>query len=330
MFADDAARLLPVLAGTLTPSLEEWQVNDQREKVLRESEALENTPQAQVVEALHREAFRAQPLGRPLYCPSYNVHRITESVLQAYAAEHYVPRDALLVGVGFEHEELMGLAERAFGGVVARSEKTGAPASKYVGGGEVVMPGEPTHGVHVAIAYEGVPRGSPDEPALQVLQQVLGRSVRRTLGKLPPGHGTTNRLAEGLLVRHPSVEAASAFSYSYDSTGLFGVYAQGSRPDLLPALAAELSALRSLSDEEVETAKRRARAHLLFGLEYRGTFLDWVASRALRGLDLLAPEQLAASIDQLPPQRVRSLAERILSGRPTLAAFGDVANLPRL
>jgi processing peptidase subunit alpha len=335
--------VVPIVSDLLHPRLSYHEVHQQKVYVQEDTERLEADPVGHILELLHRQAYRSRGLGQPLTANKHDVHRIARGNVANWVHENYVPNKAVIVGVGFEHEELVKSVEAAFANQPERKrhdnfaddhhgeqthvepEATHKQVGKYHGG-EVLQ--QAAGHTYFAIGFEGASLTDAKLPAYGVLQFILGSVLNGNAGS-QIGSGITARLAKNVLPSNQGATVLSAFNFSYTDSGLFGVYAEtASAPGrLAQQITAELAKLRTpLSAEELARGKA---AHKLSLLDLkRGATLEFIGAQVLAGGKAVTPEEYAAQIDAVTAEDVAAVAKKLLSSRPTLVALGDVTQLP--
>ena len=214
-------QLVGLLAETsLAPKFHSWEVEEAHAAVKAELQELQQNPQALLQEMSHAAAYgRGSPLGQPAMCPPGNLSAVSPAVLQKFAADNMVPNRMVLAAAGYDHAELVSLAQATFGKAAG-----GAPphstASAYTGGEVREASDEPIS--HFALAFEGVGWKDDALVPLCVLNTLMGGGTSFSAGG--PGKGMYTRLYQNILNRYPQVQAASVFNAFFDGTGLFGVY----------------------------------------------------------------------------------------------------------
>ena len=61
-----------------------------------------------------KAAYQNNSLGLPRICPEENISVITRDHLYTYMREHHTPDNAVIAGVGVEHDKLVDLAQKYF------------------------------------------------------------------------------------------------------------------------------------------------------------------------------------------------------------------------
>ena len=92
------------------PTFQPWEVKDQRPRLELDIATFEAQPNLVVFEDLHSAAFR-NALCNPLYSPKYNISKFTDQDLKAYVEEWFTGSRITIVGVGMNHDELVGHTE---------------------------------------------------------------------------------------------------------------------------------------------------------------------------------------------------------------------------
>ena len=207
-------QLVGLLAETsLAPKFHSWEVEEAHAAVKAELQELQQNPQALLQEMSHAAAYgRGSPLGQPAMCPPGNLSAVSPAVLQKFAADNMVPNRMVLAAAGYDHAELVSLAQATFGKAAG-----GAPphstASAYTGGEVREASDEPIS--HFALAFEGVGWKDDALVPLCVLNTLMGGGASFSAGG--PGKGMYTRLYQNILNRFGFAQSASVFNAPYPS-----------------------------------------------------------------------------------------------------------------
>ncbi|XP_059609242.1 cytochrome b-c1 complex subunit 2, mitochondrial [Phlebotomus argentipes] len=278
--------------------------------------------QTRAVDLLHRAAYRSA-LGNSLFCPKHQIGRISPETLQHYVASNYTTNRTAVVGVGVEHNTLVGYAQN----LPLDSGAGKDNVSSFVGGQEARLD-RGGRLAHVAIATQGAGWATPKEAlALHVLQYaagvgswtkrgnvngVIGKAVTAALGDKPLGFG--------------------AFNASYSDDGLFGFVLSTEARDAGKAIEAALKTLRtgSLSSEDIARGKTQFKNDFLYYVENGENFAtDMGAQAALCGA-VLSPDAIVAEIDAVSASDVNAAAKKVASAKLALGAVGNLATVPHV
>lgn len=170
------------------------------------------TPQIRAVDLVHRAAFRRE-LGNSIFCAKHHVGKLSPETLQHYVASNFTNGRTAVVGVGVDHQQLVGFAK-----TLQLENGPEAPTpSKYHGFGELRV--DKTGDLaHVAIATQGGSLANQKEAlAFAVLQHVAGTGAATKRGNVNGALGkvVSSALGSGQF-------GFGAFNASYSDNGLFG------------------------------------------------------------------------------------------------------------
>ena len=183
---DEQAGVLAQLGSVVQPALRDWEVEDARPFLEEDADASRADPYS-IQESAHWTAFRGTPLAHSPV-PS-NASADLES-LRNYRNRFLNRNNAVIVGVGVEHEAFVAQAETAFGGL-PKGNKATSDKSVYVGGETHI---ENEIQPLFVLAFEGAALSSKEYLVAGVLNEVLGRTPDRLYSKPRPGDGMHSRL----------------------------------------------------------------------------------------------------------------------------------------
>jgi len=313
-----------VMADTvLNPRLADADIEEVRQAVAADAEFQQEDAQLLLSDAVHSAAYGFDGLGRATLCSSSSAETLQASHISSFLNNTASGANIVVAGYAVAHETLVELAEEAFGGLAAGTKN--APAAKYMGGDVRVqgVRGDPF--THVAIGFEGVSWNSEDLLTASVLHMLLGGGDSFSAGG--PGKGMLSRLFVNVLSHYHWVNSAVAFSHSYNDTGVFGV--QGSAfPEqagqLVSVLANELKSVAATAPaaDEVARAKKQLRSAMLMNLEARQTIVDDIGRQILTYGKHLPASEFVARAEQVTPQGVQQLVQKMLQSQVSFAAAG--------
>jgi processing peptidase subunit alpha len=320
--------VVPLMIGNvLFPRLLPWEVKAAQKSVKDARTALENSPDDMINELLHSAAYCNNTLGRSPFASQRSMPYFTPETVRSFMLEHFAPERMVLVGVNVEHAELSKWAMRSFADYNAIPMKERAAAKAQYTGGDARMDGASPY-CHFAIGLESAAWGSSDLAAVTLLQAVLGggNAMDGTVGG-----GALSRLSQQVVKQSSYVESCSAFNTSYSDSGLFGVYSVTS-PDkageTAAAVASALKGLTNITAEEVKMAKSVLKGKLFRGVDDTAELRKDLGTQLLMSGKYGSVADFAKIIDGVTPDQLSSAAKKMLSSKPTLAAFGDVHTVP--
>ena len=288
---ENAARLAPLLATDC--SFEKWDVRDAKKLAGIEVEEASASAQVVLTENIFAGAFGPQSTaGRPYYYSSPGSVSLDD--IKAFRSRAYGMNGAVLAATGVaDHAAFVKQLEEGLSASPAGSSE-GAAAPTYIGGESRLAVAGGSY-AHVALAFDGT---SASTPLLNVVKHVFNISA--------------------------SAVGASAFATS----NLVGVYGGGTGGDIVDGLC---DAVTKAGPELVKRAKVLAKAEALFALDGGSKSLtDAMAASVVETGTFTGAAGVAAAYDAISDKEVEAAVVAMLKKTPTLAAVGDISNVPYL
>lgn len=326
---DSVPQAVALLAETVCkPKFLPWEIGEQSSVITAEVKEFGNNHMGLVQEMMHPAAFGASsPLGKPLMAKPSAVGAIDSEVLSAFVSEQIVPSKMVLAAAGYDHAELVSLAQTYFGDLEGSSAVAGG--DKYVGGETRVNSDDEL--THFALGFEGVGWKSDSLVPLCVLNTLMGGGASFSAGG--PGKGMYTRLYQNILNRFPFVATANVFTSFYNETGVFGLY--GAAPptemgSLVAALVDEAKKMGGeISEVELSRAKNQLKASLLMNLESRPVLFEDIGRQVLTYGERSEPMDLVKKIEAVTAADLKKVASTLLKSTPSIVVYGDTTAVPR-
>uniref|UniRef100_A0A0K0DIR5 Mitochondrial-processing peptidase subunit beta n=1 Tax=Angiostrongylus cantonensis TaxID=6313 RepID=A0A0K0DIR5_ANGCA len=266
-FSTDLEHSVDILADILLNSkLSPRDIEAERSVILREMQEVEQNFQEVVFDHLHTGAFEGNSLSMTILGPVENINSIKREDLINYIQTHYRSgRMVLSAAGGVNHKEVVGLAEKYFGGLQHGDASANFHPAEFKPC-EIHLPVVGMDLIYGAIVVEGVSWTHEDNLALMVANTLIGEWDRsRGFGVNAP-----SRLA--LRLGHDAgVQSFQAFNTCYKDTGLIGVYfvaEETASETLVDSIVNEWRWLASEVDaESVNCGKRTLLTNLLLMLD---------------------------------------------------------------
>lgn len=315
------AEHLPVALDLLTdlvlePLYREEDLERERQVILEEIAAQEDSPEDLVQVEFARRFWPGQALGRPILGDAEDVLRVSREDLLRYRTATYRPEQLLVAVAGrVRHEEVLELA-----GPALSAFANGAPPRRREPAAAVpgmhLIPRD-LEQVHVCLGTEGLAAADPRRFTATVLQTILGGNMSSRLFQV---------IREQLGLAYNIYSFLSFFS----DTGVWEI-AAGVSPRHLPALLAAVSReLRRLKEEGVSDAELAAAQEYLRGSIY--LHAEEVEQRMLRLAkneihfgDYIPIEDVVKGISRVTAAQVQELAREFFRAeRWGMALLGPV------
>jgi predicted Zn-dependent peptidase len=200
-----------------------------------------------------------------------------------------------------EHERIVELAERAFGGGVRAPD--GALDTPAVDGPVLRFHQKETEQYHLCLGGPGIPRGDDRRFALRVLDTILGGS-------------TSSRLFQEVRERRGLAYSVYSYASHYADTGQVALYV-GTRPDnvaeAVEVIGSELRRLHEegVAGEELERARDNVKGRTVLAMESTLTRMNRLGSSVLMGVPLLSVDEVLAAFDAVTLDDVNTLARQL-------------------
>jgi predicted Zn-dependent peptidase len=309
----DIALALDVLSDILShPSFDPDEINREKNVIVQEIGAVEDTPDDLVFEHLQATAFAGQPVGRSILGTRTTVRSFDAERLGAYLARNYRAPGMVVAAAGaVRHDEVVEEAARRFAGFTGPSAKAPA-AARFCSGAFVER--RDLEQVHIALALEGVAQRDPAIFSLQAFTNVLGG-------------GMSSRLFQEVRELRGLCYSIYAFHAPYADTGMFGLYAGTDAidaPELMRVVVDEIAAAAdTINEAEIARAKAQMKASLLMALESSGARAEQLARQMIIYGRPVPLSEIVAKVDAVTVESVRTAGRALIArSRPAVAALG--------
>jgi len=323
---NNLSRGIDILAEVISrPELRHWEIDDARERLEFDLDVYNEKPELRLADMIHRAAFRSG-LSRSLYAPRYNAHHLDSDLLHNFRTRTFTSNRLTLVGLGVQHEDLVRYADlfRLPGPDANFSRQP----TKYLG--SEVREENLSELVHVALASEGASLASNDLLASGIVSHAFGTGgprVKYSLGG--------SRVEKSVLGVASKPAAVSSFNNNYSDSGLFGFHVVATSKDVgkvVRSLRADvLKASQSgFTSAEIARAKNALKLSLSLSLENSHSLIDAIARNPENANVATNVNDLFKAVDSVSDADVNSFLKRVATGKQSLAAVGDLTELPRV
>jgi predicted Zn-dependent peptidase len=316
---DDVVLGLDILADILTESVfEERELMREKNVILQEIGAVEDTPDDLVFDLFGETAFAGQTIGRRILGTPETVSSFDGAAIRRYLDAHYRAPNMVVAAAGaVDHARIVEAADTLFS--TLPTGEAPAPTPGVYKGGETVVVTDHEQ-ANVLIGFEGRSYCHPDSHAINVFANVLGG-------------GMSSRLFQEVRERRGLCYSIYAFQWGYADTGIFGVSAGASEEDLAALVPVVLDEIAAAADDpseaEIARAKAQMKSGLLMALESSSVRAEQLARHTLIFGRPLSLNEIVGKIDAVTKEDVSRVGRALLRSPPTLAAIGPVRSLPR-
>ncbi|XP_043276457.1 mitochondrial-processing peptidase subunit alpha [Venturia canescens] len=339
----------------LRPQITDEELDVARQTVEFELDSLLTRPEQEplLIDMIHAAAYRENTLGLPKICPAGNIQMIDRKILLTYLKNHYTPKRMVVAGVGIDHKDLVNAVEKYFMNEKPIWEEESSlilddksvyrvdeSIAQYTGGYIMDECSVPVYAgpsglpelSHVVVGLEGCSHQDSDFIAMCVLNMMMGGGGSFSAGG--PGKGMYTRLYTNVLNRYHWMYSATAYNHAYADTGLFCIHASSTPAhikEMVEVVVRELVTMAgNISENELSRAKKQLQSMLLMNLEQRPVVFEDIGRQVLATGSRKRPEYFIQEIDKITKDDVTRVARRLLKSPPSVAARGDVRNVPTL
>ncbi|MDR1828139.1 MAG: insulinase family protein [Methylobacteriaceae bacterium] len=318
VLGDSVPVAVDVLADILlNATLADDELAREKNVILQEYAAVEDTPDDLVYDAFLETAFAAQPLGRPVIGTPRTIAPMTAAGIRAFLEREYVPeRMVLAAGGAVRHAEMVELAHRFFGGLTARQAPPAAPG-RYTGGNRRIR--RKLEQLNIVIGFPGYSHSDDRHYAAHMFAHILGGSL-------------TSRLWREVRETRGLAYEIGAFHWTFSDCGILGIGGAAGEKDARDYLNVVrdtvFQTVETLSPAELERARAQTKVGILTALENPAGRTALWARQLMAWGRLISSTETVRIIDALTLDDIRAVGREMLAGQPTFAAIGPVRALP--
>jgi predicted Zn-dependent peptidase len=309
-----------LLADILSdPAFDPDELNREKNVIIQEIGASQDTPDDIIFEHLQETAFPQQPIGRNIMGTRETVRSFDRKKLRNYLDRHYHAPEMVIAAAGsVDHEAIVDLVGKLFAPFAPGHGPAPVPA-RFEGG--VKIENSDLEQAHLALALEGVSQRDPSIYSVQVFAAALGG-------------GMSSRLFQEVREVRGLCYSIYAFHTPFSDTGMLSVFA-GTDPsdahELMQVVVDEIAlATETISEVEIARAKAQMRAGLLMALESSGARAEQLARQMTIFGRPIPLDEIVGRIDAVTAESARAAGKALIGrGRTAVAALGPGPGLER-
>lgn len=310
----DEAIALDILADILQNStFAEGDLEREREVILQEIAGIQDSPDEIAYDLVQDAAYPGQAVGRPIIGTRESVIRLSSDDLRSFLRRRYLASRMVISAAGaIDHGTLVRHAEALFSGLNGGVSQDESEA-RYVGGRRASK--KQFEQSHLLIGLEAPSYRDQEFYAGQVFSGLFGGGMSSRLFQAA-------RENRGLCYAIYSTAWGMADSGMLDIHAATGPEQMGELIDLIGAELFNLAATPPAA-AEVARAKAQIKAGLMMSLESSSARAEQMARQLLFFDRLMPAAELVQRIEDVTPERIRAVAERVArSAPPSVAVVG--------
>jgi predicted Zn-dependent peptidase len=301
----------------LNSTLDEDELERERDVILQEIAAAKDQPDDLVFDLAQSASFGDHPLGRSILGPASLIETMTAGQMKAWRDRNYWASRIVVCAAGnIDHKAFARETARHFGHL-AEGHAPQRHSPVFAAGAATEQ--KPLDQTHIVLNFNAPNYRDPRIYQMQVLSAILGG-------------GMSSRLFQEVREKRGLCYSVFSFGTSYEDVGQLGVYAATSpehTSDLIDVTSKVMMSMGEMvSAKEVDRAKAQLKASLVMNLESASSRADQIARQYLAFGSIPEMSTLVERISAVTPDDVKALAHGIFAGKlPSLSAVGQLSAL---
>jgi len=186
---------------------------------------------------------------------------------------------------------------------------------------------------HFSLAFPAPSFNHSDFHAAFLLQMLMGGGGSFSSGG--PGKGMHSRLYSRVLNKYWWVQHVNMFYWVYSDTALMGLYGSTDNEhfvELVQLMFHELDVLTKepIPKQDLLRAKNQLKSAIFSATEQRSSICEDIGRQVLAFGKFESPEEQGRLIDQIDSEKLNSVVRKLVSCRPSVAAFANPETLKEL
>jgi predicted Zn-dependent peptidase len=289
---------------------------EKEKKIVREEiKMVEDTPDDYVHDLFNLTVWGEEGLGQSILGRRETVASFTREDILAHIRRYYGTKDIVISCAGnFVPGDLMKMLAKRFGGLRHGSEpKKGTPPEFRR---DIRVYTKDMSEAHICVGVPGLSQTSDERYAFFLLNTVLGA-------------GVSSRLFQEIREKRGLAYSVYSFTSSYVDTGLWGVYAGVSKRrirEVAEVIISEMLDLKNtLTDTELERAKKHLKGNLILGLESTSSRMNNIARQEIYFGRYISPDEIMKAVERVDLIQVKDLADRLIKKHLfSVTAYGPI------
>lgn len=319
---DQLPQAFDLIADMLAdPRFDEKDLESERRVIIEELKMTEDSPEELLGEIFSEAIFPGHPLGMNIAGTPATVRTFDHDVTLGYHRRMFRPSNLVIAVAGnVDHEEVLRLVERAGLAAGSTAEKANKACHPEMAAPILIRQDEGLEQAHLIIATPLVSAKSEKRYAADVLANIIGG-------------GMSSRLWQTVREEHGLAYSVGAAAVMFNDFGYFTAYAATSPEhcgEVVDLTVAEIGGIvkDGITVEELELAKKQARASILLSLEDSAARAATLAQSEIVYGRHIPVEETLSRIEFVTVEEVNSIARELFRTESVaFAALGDLKDL---
>ena len=305
----------------INPILDASEIEKEKGVITEEIAMYEDTPLYRIGDIFEQLVFTGNPLGRDIIGTPQTVRSVKRNDFVKYRDIHFFGKNMLLtVSGGVNQKKMLELANKYFGGLREKSNKSQAKLDKFTIDQKkprTLLHAKKKDQTHLILGFYSSRYAHEDRYSEALLATVLGG-------------GMSSRMFTEVREKRGLAYAVRTSSDNYIDTGYLSTYAGVDTKRAVEAVSVMLDQYyqiaeseSSITEEELTKAKEYLKGHLALSLEDSRNVNGFFSLEELMTGKPRTPEEVMLKLDKVTRQDVHSFASRIFTPkRLNLAIIG--------
>ena len=287
------------------PRFDAEDINRERQVIQEEIKMVEDVPDDLVQEIFTQTYWRGHALGRPILGTRQTVGHFTRRGLVGYFRRYYAPSNLIVAAAGnVRHAQLSELTRKVFGQVPA-GRPTSSSRPPVANPHLKIRRKKDLEQAHICIGAPAFHQTHERRFAAYIMNSVLGG-------------GMSSRLFQNIREKRGLAYAIMSGLSAFHDVGCLNIYAGTATEkvrEVVKLIVAELCRMKEtlLTAAELQHAKDYLKGSLLLSLESTMSRMSHLARQEAYFGRHVAIEEIAAGVDSVTPEQVRSVARELIS-----------------
>ncbi len=273
----------------------------ERGVVLEEIDMYEDNPEDTVTEKLFERCFSDGSLGLPVLGTEQTLAAFNNNVLHQYVSTHYRPTDTVIAISGHFNQADLDYICTLFEPMRGSGHnQTNSAAYRP----RIILRPKDIEQNHICLGFPGLPCGSKDKYALQILCSIIGG-------------GMSSRLFQTVREQNGLCYSIYSFRSSYQDAGMLSIYTALGKTTEEKAIPLICQVLRDFCKEgpigdELSRCREQLKANILMGMENTSTRMHQLGQGELMLGRVVQSDELIQQYDAVTSEQIMALAREVL------------------
>lgn len=306
---------IEVIGDMITnPLLDEEDIKKEKGVVVDEILMADDTPDDVSYDLIAKVIFGSGSLAQPILGTQESVESITLDMIKDYMTDYYTVENTVVSIAGsFDEKEILDQLNKCLM-IPDRKTPEQHHQNAFQRNSDFIY--RDIEQVHLEVAYEGISYCSKRIFDLAALNAIIGASV-------------SSRLFQTIRETHGLTYSINSYLTQYETTGLFNLYASMHKDNLIKVMLLIKQELTDVvengfAEEEISKVKEQLKGNYILDLEGSDSYMNIVGKGKLFKKPIYTIDEVETRINNITLEGVQSLANEILSKKPSLTLVGRV------